>query len=165
MSYLKYGIVTKIENTESDVVKNIFNLKLYKQKRNYYLLKESILNKNLKEFRKEIISLSKGQGDSINNCEAYCLETNADLLLENKIHYIDNDDKYYFENHEDFVFDFEKAYYFTDKICLKLNYLSLFWDTNKITIEDFIALDSFLNNISKKALNNCLKEASLFTII
>lgn len=166
MSYIKYGIVTKI-NIEKDknfdtYIKSNFNLKLYEQKEKYYVIKEKIVNKNIKDFRKEILVHSNNNADSINSCEAYCLNTNAEDLLKNKIIFIEEDDKYYFENHEDFVFEFEKVYYFTEKICLKLNFLSLFWDINSIEINDFLTLNTFLNNIAKKALNNCLKDASLF---
>ena len=162
MSYLKYGIVTKIEDLNNNFINNNFNLKLYKKDNNYYHIKEDVLNKNIKPFRKEIMNLSNNKGDSINSCEAYCLNTTADELLEHEIHFIN--DKYYFEGYN-FLFDTEEICYLTDKEFLKLNFISLFWDINKVECDDFNLIASFLNNLLKKALTNCLKDASLLDLV
>ena len=159
MAYLKYGVVTKIEDLENNNCIKYFNLDLYTKKKNKYFINELVLNNNLKDFRKEVLSLSN-YGDSIDSCEAYCLNTTGDELINHDICIID--DKYYFKGYENFVFDFEKVYLFTEESSLKLNFLSIFWDVNKIECNDFIKASFFLTNTFKKVLNNCLKDASLF---
>ena len=164
MSYLKYGVVTKIEDLEKEkknkFINNNFNLDLYNKNKNIYSIKENVLNSNLKPFREEVLSISH-YGDSIDSCEAYCLNTTADKLINHDICLV-KDDQYYFKDYEDFVFDFEKVYLFTEKASLRINFLSIFWDINKVECEDFIKVSFFLTNTFKKALTNCLKDASLF---
>ena len=55
---------------------------------------------NINDFRKEIISFTDGKGDSLDNTEAYCLNTDIDTLLKNKIVLIDNNERYYFSNNK-----------------------------------------------------------------
>lgn len=160
MSYLKYGVVTKIEDLDKSNKIKYFNLDLYHKTKNMYLLKEDILNSNLKLFREEVLSLSN-YGDSIDSSEAYCLNTTGDELINHDICYY-GVDQYYFKDYESFIFDFEKVYLFTEQSSLKLNFLSLFWDINKIECDDFTKVSFFLTNAFKKALTNCLKDASLF---
>ena len=162
MAYIKYGVVTRIENINKnkDFIKNNFNLDLYEDKKVYYLLKNTILKDNLKSFRKEIMNLSNKKIDSIDSSEAYCLETTGDNLINHDICLLKGGRKYYFQDYEDFIFDTEEVCLLTENSFLKLSFLSLFWDINKIVCEDFSKVSIFLNNSLKKALTNCLKDAS-----
>ena len=83
-----------------------FDLTLFNKKDNDYLLKEKILNENLKDFREEYLSLSNFKGDSLNNCEAYVLEKDVNELLDNYIYLIDGNKRFFFKNHEELGIDF-----------------------------------------------------------
>ena len=105
MAYIKYGITTKImkiyNNKETDTyINNSFDLNLFAKKSSSYYLKSKLLEDNINDFRKEIISFTDGKGDSLDNTEAYCLNTDIDTLLKNKIVLIDNNERYYFSNNK-----------------------------------------------------------------
>lgn len=170
MSYIKYGIVTKIKIVKNDkqseeYIKNNFNLNLYIKEKNTYYLKEEILNENIKKFRTEFLELTNNEGDSLNNCEAFCLETTANKLLKNKIFLCQNNEKFYFSKYEDFKFETDNLIYKNKKVKIKIYFVSVFWDINRIQAEDFSNISNIINKLTRISLKNTLKDASFFTIV
>lgn len=170
MSYIKSGIVTRIDivkkNKESlDYINKSFDLNLFNKVNNHYLLKEDILQKNLYSYKNEYMSFSEKENDSLNNCEAYTLETDINTLLTKKIHLQDFNKKYYFEDFEDFIFEVDYCNYLNNKININLLLIPIFWDINKAVSEDFALITVTVNNLTRKAMKNVLKGASWFTII
>ena len=85
-TYIKGGIVTKITILDKNAfqenkLKEYFDLNLYTKDKNNYYLKEYILNKSIKSYREEILKLTNSKADSIENSEAYILNTNANIIL------------------------------------------------------------------------------------
>lgn len=169
MAYLKYGVATKIEvitnnKTTNKFIKDNFNLALYIKKSKHYFLKSEILNKNIKSFRKEVLSYTDGKSDSINNCEAYCLYTNADDLLEDDIVFASDNEKYSFScnNHK---FETDIGYICNDHIKIKIYIIPILWDINKVEFENNINLSLFTNKLIKNTLQNILKDASFLIVV
>ena len=169
MSYIKGGVVTRIENTNhknnKQNIDNFFDLTLFNKNDNDYLLKEKILNENLKDFREEYLSLSNFKGDSLNNCEAYVLEKDVNELLDNYIYLIDGNKRFFFKNHEEYIFETDYFMYTDEKNSFALYLIPIFWDINKVKIENFSNVINFVNNLTRKALNNKLKDACWFSVI
>ena len=169
MAYLKYGIVTKVKiikdnKRTNSFIKDCFNLKLYNKLEKDYLLKEKILTDNIKDFRKELIEYTKG-GDSIDNCEAFCLETTADNLLESKINLCNRNERYYFDYDKSYKFDTDSAIICDEVTAIKLFMIPVFWDVNKVLFDDYIKTAIFINSLVKKTLNNVLKDASFLIVV
>ncbi|MGM9879078.1 MAG: hypothetical protein ACI31R_03545 [Bacilli bacterium] len=170
MGYLKSGIVTRIEilnkGEESiDYIRKNFNLELFTKKDNIYLLKEKILKQNLSLFREEFLSFSERKCDSLDNCEAYCLETNINKLLMNEIYLTKDNKNFYFENYENMKFETDECIFDNKKVLLKIFLIPIFWDINKIEAENLNNIITTVNNLTRKAMKNILKNASWFTII
>lgn len=170
MAYIKYGITTKImkiyNNKETDTyINNSFDLNLFAKKSSSYYLKSKLLEDNINDFRKEIISFTDGKGDSLDNTEAYCLNTDIDTLLKNKIVLIDNNERYYFSNNKYFKFDTDQVIVMDNKIGIKLYLIPIFWDVNKVEFENFFSVATFINNIIRSSTTNILKGASFFTVV
>ena len=169
MSYIKGGVVTRIENNISknntQELENLFDLTLFNKKDNDYLLKEQILNENLIDFRKEYLSFSNFKGDSLNNCEAYALEIDVDKMLENYIYLTEGNKKFFFKNHEEYIFETDYFMCTDEKNSFGLYLIPIFWDINEVKTENFSNVMNFVNNLTRKALNNKLKDACWFSVI
>lgn len=170
MSYIKYGVATKImpifNNLETDsFVKKYFDLNLFYKNDSSYYLKSEVLSKNLKDFRNELLEITDGKGDSINNCEAYCLNTNADSLLKNKILLIDDNERYCFSNNKRFKFETDQVIMMDDSIGIKLYLIPVFWDVNIVQFESFISVSTFISKLVRTSINNVLKDASFFVVV
>lgn len=170
MGYVKSGIVTRIEilneNKDSNYfVKKYFNVDLYNQKGNIYFLKEKILQQNLKFFREEFLLFSEGKCDSLDNCEAYCLEINVNKMLQNKIYLTEDNKNFCFDNDKNMEFETDICIYDNRKISLKIFFIPIFWDINRVIAEDLNNITTTVNNLTRKAMKNILKDASWFTII
>lgn len=170
MSYIKYGVTTKIvkiyDNSETEnYISNVFDLSLFYNNKNSYYLDSKILSDNLKGFRKEILSFTDGLGDSLDNSEAYCLNTDGDTLLENKILLIDDNEKYYFSNNKYFKFDTDQVVVLDNNIGIQLYLIPIFWDINRVDFKDFYSVANFVNKLVRTSTNNVLKGASFFAVI
>ena len=170
MGYVKSGIVTRIEilneNKDSNyIVKKYFNVDLYNQKGNIYFLKEKILQQNLKSVREEFLLFSEGKCDSLDNCEAYCLEINVNKMLQNKIYLTEDNKNFCFGNDKNMKFETDICIYDNRKISLKIFFIPIFWDINRVIAEDLNNITTTVNNLTRKAMKNILKDASWFTII
>lgn len=169
MSYIKGGVVTRIENTNhknnNKELETFFDLNLFNENGNDYLLKEKLLNENLKDFREEYLSLSNFKGDSLSNCEAYVLEKDVNKLLDNYIYLIDGNKRFFFKNHEEYIFETDYFMYTDEKNSFALYLIPIFWDINKVKTENFSNVINFVNNLTRKALNNKLKDACWFSVI
>ena len=170
MSYVKVGVVTKIEILKNEkestlYLKNLLNFDLYDKKNNCYFIKKSVLNNNIYNFRKEFLRFVNNRGDSMSDYEAYYLNTDVNNLLNNLIVFEDSYEKYYFENHKDFVFSTDSICYSNKKVFIKLHFIAIFWDINKIIAEDFSDISLLINNLIRFSINNCLKNASWCAIV
>lgn len=170
MSYIKCGIVTKIEmfncnKSTLDFLTSSFNLRLFSYKDNTYFLKESFLKENLFLFREEFLKFSNKYGDSINDSVAYCLNTYGDKLINNEIFLCNNNEKFYFANYNSFKFDTDVINFTIDKTSIKIFFIPIFWDINKIEAEDFSFVSMLVDKFIRSAMNNVLKDASIFTIV
>lgn len=169
MSYIKYGIITKIEtitnnNRTKDYIKNNFNLDLYDKIKTNYYLKSNILNENIADFRKEILRFTNGKGDSINSYEAYYLDITGDELLKNKIHLTLDNEKYFFSNY-DYTFETDKVFVVDEHMKICLYSIAIFWDINRVEFENSIVLSSLVGNLIKCSSTNVLKDASFLTVV
>lgn len=124
-----------------------------------------MLKNNLISFREELLILSEGKCDSLNNCEAYCLEININKMLENEIYLTKDNKKFYFQNYENMKFDTDSCIYNDGKIIITIFFIPIIWDINKIIAEDFNSITTIVNNLTRKAMKNTLKDASWFTVI
>ncbi len=169
MPYLKAGIVTRIEidriKNDLNYLDKFFNLNLFCNGNNVFLLKKNILRENLVSFRKEFMNITNYRGDSLNNCEAYSLEIDVNKMLENEIYLSDDGKKFYFENFENMKFDTDQCYYKDKKISMLIFFIPIFWDINKIVAEDFDIITVTVNNLTRLALKNKLKDACWFAVI
>lgn len=170
MGYIKGGIVTRIDimtqnKKTKEYLENYFDLSLYKKEKNTYLIDETNINKNIKEFRKELLTLTNNKGDSIENSEAYLLETTANNLLSKRVILKEHNKKYSFEKYKDINFETDMYEIKKEKVCIILSILILIWDTNKIEIEEPKFFNDFINNLVRKSTVNTLKNSSWFTII
>lgn len=169
MAYIKGGIVTRVENIKirkkNFCISSIFDVSLFEKKENIYLLKNSVLNDNLCDFRKELMSFTNFKGDSLENCEAYCLEISVDKLLENDICLTKDNKKFIFNSYEDFEFETDHFFYKDNVISFDVYFIPIFWDINRVDAENFNNMINFVNNLTRKAMNNKLKGACCFSII
>lgn len=170
MAYIKYGVVTKIriiknQNKANEFIENSFNLKLYNKKDENYYLKQNVLAANIKDFREEVMKYTNNEGDSLNNCEAYCLEKSIEKVINSRITMTHNNERYYFSCNKKLIFETEKIIINDKYIKIKLFIIPIFWDINSITYEEFLKVSTFVNNISRKAFYNSLKDASFFAVI
>lgn len=170
MSYIKYAVVTKINYSidKKEVLKHIkndFNMQMYTKKDNSYLLKKELLNKYIKDLRSEFLKLTNNYGDSLNNCEAYCIEEDINKVINSEIVLISNNEKYYFKDYKDYVFDTDIVKKRINKYTVKLYLIPIFWDIYQIKAENFYYIEEILNNLTKKVLSNPLKKACIFTVI
>lgn len=170
MSYIKYAVVTKINYSidKKEVLKHIkndFNMQMYTKKDNSYLLKKELLNKYIKDLRSEFLKLTNNYGDSLNNCEAYCIEEDINKVINSEIVLISNNEKYYFKDYKDYVFDTDIVKKRINKYTVKLYLIPIFWDIYQIKTENFYYIEEILNNLTKKVLSNPLKKACIFTVI
>ena len=170
MAYLKYGIVVKIKLVKNksngyDYIRRTINLDYYNKTNNTFHLKLDILNNNIKAFRKEFLKYTNNYGDSIDNCEAYCLNIDVNKLIESEIIFSSNYESYYFKDYNTLKFNPDIVEISNKKITIKLYLLPIYWDIYSIKAEDFSKTSLLLNNFTQKALKNPLKDVSLFTLV
>lgn len=163
MGYLKGGIVTRIDVLDScgcDRVSGLFDLELFDFNCDVYMLKESVLMDNFWTFHDEYMKMTEGVGDSIKNCEASFFDIDIHKLKFKKVLLSDDNKKFYFS---DFVkkFDTEVVYFFG----LRIYFISIYWNINKIQCEDFSDISLFVNNLTHNSLENKLKGASWISIL
>lgn len=169
-TYIKTGIVARIDiiknkNESKKYIKKHFNEKLFTVEDDIYLLKPKLLTENLKEYRLELLSFSENRNDSLGNCEAYCLETDVEKLMEKKVFLTDENTQIYFENFESNRFDLDMCFYSFGGAVLRIYMIPVLWDINKTDSEDFCLVTNTVNNLIRKAMTNVLKDASWFSII
>lgn len=169
-TYIKGGIVTKITILDKNAfqenkLKEYFDLNLYTKDKNNYYLKEYILNKSIKSYREEILKLTNSKADSIENSEAYILNTNANTLLKEKIILTNNHEKYFFENYKKMAFETDSKTENIEDLNIIIHMIPIIWSTEKISAESINFFCIFINNLIKKSLNNKLKDCSWFTIM
>lgn len=170
MAYIKYGVVTKIEiikniDKSNEFIEKNFDLNLYNKKDKSYYLQEGVLSGNIQKFRGEIMKYTDSEGDSLNNCEAYCLETSIEEVMKSKINMIQNNERYYFSCNKKIVFDADKVMISNKDIKVQLFIIPVFWDINRVMCENFVQVLNFMNNISRKTFVNSLKDASFFVVV
>ncbi len=170
MSYIKGGIVTRIDTSKNkeaalEFLEENFDLNLFTNNSDSYLLKEKKLQENLIKFRQEFLDFTMGKGDSLNSCEAYCLEVDVDKMLESGIYLTDDNTKFYFGIDKTKKFETDFCHYYKRKFSLSLFFIPVFWDVNWIEAEDFYIMSVTVNNLTRKAMKNPLKNASWVTII
>ncbi|MGN0992405.1 MAG: hypothetical protein ACI4PE_00475 [Bacilli bacterium] len=170
MGYVKSGIVTRIEilNENKDstsFIRKNFNLDLYTQKGNIYFLKEKILQQNLKSFREEFLLFSEGRSDSLDSCEAYCLEIDVNKMLQNKIYLIKDNKSFCFDNYVNMKFETDEFVFSDKKVLLRIFLIPIFWDIDKVETVCLNNTILLVNNLTRKAMKNILKDASWVTII
>lgn len=169
IGYLKGGIVTRIDEVNNsketkEYIKKYFDLNLFEKTNNSYLLKEKILNKNIKKLREELLNITENNSDSIENSDAYLLETTAEKLLEKEVYLIENNKKYYFNEHKSIKFETDVYEIKDKKIHIILSVITIIWNTDKIEIEDKEIFEKFINNLIRKSVTNVLKNTLWFTI-
>lgn len=169
-TYIKGGIVTKITVVNNrpiyeNKLKEYFDLKMYDKNKNNYYLKEDILNKYIKSYREELLKLTNNKADSIENSEAYILNTSADKLLTEKINLTSNHEKYFFENYKKMTFETDYKIENLEGITICIYIIPVVWSIDKITVEKTTFFNIFLNNLVKKSIKNKLKDSSWFTIM
>lgn len=170
MGYIKSGIATRIEilknkEVSSCYIEKNFNMELFDNHDNVFLLKKEVLQQNLIEYRKEFLLLSEGKCDSLDSCEAYCLEININKMLENKIYLTEDNKNFCFGNYKNMRFETDRCIYDDGNILLKIFFIPIFWDINRVIAEDLNNITTTVNNLTRKAMKNILKDASWFTII
>ncbi len=170
MAYLKYGIVLKIELIKNkkrsfDYINQTINMNYYNKKNNTFYLKPNFINKHLNTFRKEILTYTNNYGDSLDNCEAYCLNTNINKLIDSKIVFSSDYESYYFKDYNSLKFNPDIIEITDNKLHIKIYLLPIYWDTYKIEAEDFSKTNYLLNNLTQKHLKSPLKDVSLFTLV
>ena len=170
MGYIKSGIVTRIEilkNKEesSCYIEKNFNIELFDNYDNVFLLKKEVLQQNLIEYRREFLLLSEGKCDSLDACEAYCLEININKMLDSKIYLTEDNKNFCFGKDKNMKFETDICLYDNRKISLKIFFIPIFWDINRVIAEDLNNVTTTVNNLTRKAMKNILKDTSWFTII
>lgn len=167
--YFKGGIITRIdvmsENEKAkEYLKKYFELNGYNKINNSYLLKEELLINNIENFRNELLNLTENQSDSLENSEAYLLETTADKLLSKNVFLTKDNKKYYFQDYENIKFETD-VYEISEKgVHIILSAITILWNTDKIEIENKNNFEKFINNLIRKSVTNVLKNFSWFTI-
>lgn len=167
--FIKGGIITRIDiiKNESQAVKYIekhFNTNLLEKLNKSFSIRQNILIKNLINYRKELLNITENNGDSLNNHEAYTLGEIIDKLLKEGIYLTKDNKKYYFNNKKEIQFETEFTIKETNKFKIIIYFIPIIWDINRIIIEDSNFLSLILNNLTKKALTNPLKDITWFTV-
>lgn len=170
MGYIKSGIVTRIEILKNEeesscYIENNFNMDLFDNHDNVFLLKQEVLQQNLIEYREEFLLFSEGKCDSLDDCEAYCLEISINKMLESKIYLTEDNKNFYFGNYKNMKFETDICIYDAGNISLKIFFIPIFWDINRVIAEYLNNITTTVNNLTRKAMKNILKDASWFTII
>jgi len=163
MGYIRGGIVTRIETCNSsdmEVVRNLFDLKLFDFNDDVYLLKKDIFSDNFWILRDEYLGFTCNKGDSIKNCEACYLNIDIHKLRKNKVILSNNNKSFYFSSFSK-LFETDVVYFNN----IKIHFISIYWDVNKIFSEDFSSCSLFVNNLTHNALKNILKGATWFTVL
>lgn len=163
--YFKTGIVTKIVFNPNDkrqvsFLKDNFDLNLYHLKNNTYYIKKDIFMNNFWKFYDEYLSFSNYKYDSIDDCCAYVLETSLDSLKKCDIILSKNFECFSFSGF-DYAFHTDHDRYFD----ISFNFISIYWNINKVSCESLTNIKVLCNNLCRSALKNVLKDASWFTII
>ena len=167
MSYIKGGIVTRIDilsNTKkvNKFLNDNFDLSMFTFKNNSYLLDEKLLKENFWKFREEYLELIDWTCDSIKNSESFIIEENINKLKMSKISLINNNKSYYFDDYKEYIFETDAD---ENNKNIKIYFISIYWDINKIIADDFSNLTKLVNNLTRKSLENPLKKVSWLTVI
>lgn len=167
MRFIKGVIVTRIDYEEDNdyLLEKYFDLSLYKKHKNSYYLKEDILNKNIKELRTELLSFTQGLGDSLDDSDAYILNTTLDKLLSGKIFLSHDNTTYFYENFKNNPFETLFEYQYLDDKEFSFYMISIIWDVSGIQIEDVTFFNIFINNLVHHSINNKLKGAFWFSVL
>ena len=170
MAYIKCGIVIKINIEKNkkqamEYINKFFNLELFEKIKNSYFLKNDILSSNIKEFRNELLEFSNYYGDSLDDCEAYCLETSIEKLIQKKIYLCNNNEKYYFSDYDNYKFSADEVMVTTSNFSIKIFMIPIFWDIYRVIVENFEMISKLINGILRKSMKNPLKDASFFTVV
>ena len=169
MAYIKCGIITKISIEKNrtkamEYISNSFNTELFNRYDDNYYLKKDILNNNIESYREEFMSYTNFYGDSLCDCEAYCLETTIDNVIKSKIVLCQRNEKYYFSGYS-LKFNTDEVIMTTNKFSIKLFMIPIFWDVYRIIAEDFEMISVLVNNLIRKCMTNPLKDASFFSVV
>ena len=167
MGYIKGGIVTRIDifsNTKKvySFLNDNFDLSMFKVKNNSYYLDEDLLKNNFWYFRDEYLELIDYTCDSIKNSDCFVIEENVNKLKMSKISLTNNNKSYYFDNHKEYIFETDVDLNYKN---IKIYFISVYWDVNKVIVEDFSNLAKLVNKLTRKSLKNPLKEVSWLTVI
>lgn len=170
MAYIKCGVVTKISIEKNkkqaiEYLNKFFNIEFFERIKNSYCLKNDILSSNIKEFRNELLEFCNFYGDSLDDCEAYCLEVTIDELIEKKIYLCNDNEKYYFLNYESHKFDTDEVVVTTSNFSIKIFMIPIFWDIYRVIVENFEMISEFINNLVRKSMKNPLKDVSFFAVV
>ena len=165
-SFIKGGIVTRIDviGREYELDK-YFDLNFYIKDKKSYLLKEDILNNNISCLRKELLELTDNNSDSIDESDAYVLETTGDKLLKKKIFLTSDRERYYYEDYVSNKFETILTYETLGKNKVRIYFLPVLWIVDKIWCGDDTSLKKFLNKMVIKSLNSKLGGAFFITLI
>lgn len=167
MGYIKGGIVTRIDvinNTKKTqkFLKDNFDLSMFEFKNNSYYLDEELLKKNFWYFRDEYLELIDYACDSIRNSDCFIIEESVNKLKNSNISLTNNNKSYYFDNHKEYIFETDVDLNYKN---IKIYIISVYWDVNKVIVEDFSNLTKLVNKLTRKSLKNPLKEVSWLTVI
>ena len=167
MGYIKGGIVTRIDvlsNTKkvNKFLNDNFDLSMFNFKNNSYLLDEKLLKENFWKFREEYLELIDHTCDSIKNSESFIIEENINKLKMSKISLINNNKSYYFDDYKEYIFETDIDLSYKN---IRIYFISIYWDVNKIIADDFSNLTKLVNNLTRKSLKNPLKKVSWLTVI
>lgn len=167
--YIKGGLITRIDIFDYDdrgkeLIDKFFDFDLLTKKDNSYFIKKDIFDKEFKNLRMELLSLTNEDSDCFRNSEAYVLGTTIDKLISNKVYLTDDYTEFYFENYKDVKFD--TIYYRIRYRYLSMNiyFITLIWDIDKVYCEDEYFFNLLVNNLVRKALTNKLKYLTWFTV-
>lgn len=167
MGYIKCGIVTRIDivSGDSDCLSDFFDLSLYKRIGDRYFICDDILQDNLVSYREEFLKFSFFHGDSLDSSDAYCIGTGINELLRNKIYLTRENSYYYFEGHLDYLLDADVCFFKFNNTLFRFFVIPVFWDINRVDSECFDFVSITVNNLTRSAMKNVLKDASWFYVI
>ena len=129
------------------------------------MLNEDILNNNISCLRKELLKLTDNNSDSIDESDAYVLETTGDKLLKNRIFLTSDRERYYYEDYTSNKFETILTYETLGKNKVRIYFLPMLWIVDKIWCGDDTSLKKFLNKMVIKSLNSKLGGAFFITLI
>ena len=86
-------------------------------------------------------------------------------MLESKIYLTEDNKNFYFGNYKNMKFETDICIYDAGNISLKIFFIPIFWDINRVIAEYLNNITTTVNNLTRKAMKNILKDASWFTII